>query len=108
MALQSFNYGEFDVGGLHDRMRTNRGEVVAIKRYVESADGDRDVGKVLNDLRQTLRQRHSPPTHADKGKIFRATRLFDYFVRDPLQCTVDFLGGKKLPFFYDAHSGGPC
>ena len=38
-----------------------------------------------------------------RAKSFGAAALFDDFVGQSLERTVDFLGGKQLSFFYDAH-----
>jgi hypothetical protein len=63
------------------------------------------VREPVNFLREPLRERHPAAPDSNKGKIFGSAGLFNDFVRHAPERSGDFLGGQKLSFFYDAHSG---
>ena len=61
--------------------------------------------ETLDRLRQPLGERHPSPADPNESEVFSAAALFDDLVGDSLERPVDFLGGEKLSFFYDSHSG---
>ena len=94
---------EWNLGGLHDGLRRDGGEIVAIERDIERADGHFHVRESFDRFREALRQRNAAAAHADQRDICRAAAFFHDFMGQPLQGAIDFFGGEQLPFFDDAH-----
>src|ERR1700735_4398654 len=58
---------EIDLVGMNDWLRTHGRKVVAIQRYIESAHGNVNTGRIANRFRQALGQRNAPAAYADQG-----------------------------------------
>jgi hypothetical protein len=96
-------HGESYVGRLEDSLWSDFGEVIAIKRDIECADGNFNAIDATHGLSDTFGQRYTATTDADESEILCAAALLDNLVSEALQRAVDFRGGHKLTFFDDAH-----
>ncbi len=94
-----------NVGGLKDRLRRDFGEIVAVQRDIESADGDVNAVDAAHGVGDAFGERNAAAADADEREMARAAAFLDDLVSEALQGAVDLGGGHQLGFFDELHVG---
>jgi hypothetical protein len=66
--------------------------IVAVKADVQRADRDSHAFELFNGRNETTSERIPTREETDDHQAFSSTVVFDYFVAEPADCTVDFVG----------------
>src|SRR5271170_4437105 len=71
---------EVDFVGVHDRVRTDGGKIVAIQSDVNRANRDFHAGEIFDGFRQALGERNAAAADSDQREVIGAATFFHDFM----------------------------